>query len=166
MVKEAVHEDATDVRVSPLVSMSRRELISMILVGVAVGAIISVLYFLLNKFIFSAVLCRPQSTADCGQAPNYAMIVAMLVGSIGGVVGLARTRIYRPLLIVIVSVIALWGIQNVLMGLDWYWAMMITAVFFGLAYGVFGWLARIRNFILAIVLVAVLTVLVRWVLVA
>ena len=52
------------------------------------------------------------------------------------------------------------------MGLDWYWAMMITAVFFGLAYGVFGWLARIRNFILAIVLVAVLTVLVRWVLVA
>ena len=94
------------------------------------------------------------------------MIVAMLVGSIGGLVGLARTRIYRPLLIVIVSVIALWGIQNVLMGLDWYWAMMITAVFFGLAYGVFGWLARIRNFILAIVLVAVLTVLVRWVLVA
>ena len=166
MVKEAVHEDATDARVSPLVSMSRRELISMILVGVAVGAIISVLYFLLNKFIFSAVLCRPQSTADCGQAPNYAMIVAMLVGSIGGVVGLARTRIYRPLLIVIVSVIVLWGIQNVLMGLDWYWAMMITAVFFGLAYGVFGWLARIRNFILAIVLVAVLTVLVRWVLVA
>lgn len=166
MVKEAVHEDATDARVSPLVSMSHRELISMILVGVAVGAIISVLYFLLNKFIFSAVLCRPQSTADCGQAPNYAMIVAMLVGSIGGLVGLARTRIYRPLLIVIVSVIALWGIQNVLMGLDWYWAMMITAVFFGLAYGVFGWLARIRNFILAIVLVAVLTVLVRWVLVA
>lgn len=166
MVKEAVHDDATDARVSPLVSMSRRELISMILVGVAVGVIISVLYFLLNKFIFSAVLCRPQSTADCGQAPSYAMIVAMLVGSIGGVVGLARTRIYRPLLIVIVSVIALWGIQNVLMGLDWYWAMMITAVFFGLAYGVFGWLARIRNFILAIVLVAVLTVLVRWVLVA
>ena len=166
MVKEAVHDDATDARVSPLVSMSRRELISMILVGVAVGAIISVLYFLLNKFIFSAVLCRPQSTADCGQAPNYTMIVAMLVGSIGGLVGLARTRIYRPLLIVIVSVIALWGIQNVLMGLDWYWAMMITAIFFGLAYGVFGWLARIRNFILAIVLVAVLTVLVRWVLVA
>lgn len=166
MVKEVVHDDATDARVSPLVSMSRRELISMILVGVAVGVIISVLYFLLNKFIFSAVLCRPQSTADCGQAPNYAMIVAMLVGSIGGVVGLARTRIYRPLLIVIVSVIALWGIQNVLMGLDWYWAMMITAVFFGLAYGVFGWLSRLRNFILAIVLVAVLTVLVRWVLVA
>lgn len=166
MVKEAVHEDATDARVSPLVSMNRRELISMILVGVAVGAIISVLYFLLNKFIFSAVLCRPQSTADCGQAPNYAMIVAMLVGSIGGVVGLARARIYRPLLIVIVSVVALWGVQNILMGLDWYWAMMITAVFFGLAYGMFGWLARIRNFILAIVLIAVVAVLVRWVLVA
>lgn len=166
MVKEAVHEDATDARVSPLVSMNRRELISMILVGVAVGAIISVLYFLLNKYIFSAVLCRPQSTADCGQAPNYAMIVAMLVGSIGGVVGLARTRIYRPLLIVIVSVVALWGVQNILMGLDWYWAMMITAVFFGLAYGMFGWLARIRNFILAIVLIAVVAVLVRWVLVA
>ena len=46
MVKEAVHDDATDVRVSPLVSMNRRELISMILVGVAAGAIISVLYFL------------------------------------------------------------------------------------------------------------------------
>ena len=166
MAKEVVYEDAAEVRVSPLVPMTSRELISTILTGVAVGLLVAILYFLLNKFVFGAVLCRPQSTADCSQAPNYSMIVALIVASIGGVAGLARARVYRPLLIVLASAIALWGVQSLVANVVWYWALIATVVLFGLAYGLFGWLARIRNFILALVMTIVLVVLVRWMLVA
>lgn len=166
MVKETAYDDASDMRVSPLVSMTYRELISVILIGAAVGAVVVLLYFLLNTFIFSAVLCRPQSTGDCNQAPNYAMIVALVIGSIAGVASLARVRVYRPLLIVLASAIALWGMQYVLVNVAWYWAMIATVVPFGLAYGLFGWLARIRHFILAIIVTIVLVVAVRWMIVA
>lgn len=166
MAKEVVYDDTVDVRVSPLVPMTPRELVSTILTGVAVGLLVAVLYFLLNKFVFGAVLCRPQSTADCSQAPNYSMIVALIVASIAGVAGLARARVYRPLLIVLAAAIALWGFQSAVTNVVWYWALLATMVLFGLAYGLFGWLARIRNFILALVVTIVIVILVRWVLVA
>lgn len=166
MTNEVVYEDAPEVKVSPFVAMTSRDFITTIVTGAMVGLIVSVAYFLLNKFVFGAVLCRPQSLSDCAQAPNYSMIIALIIGSIAGVASLARARIYRPLLIAIAAAIALWGIHTIVAGFVWYVALLVSIVLFALAYGLFGWIARIRNFIMAAVVLVVLVVLIRWVLVA
>lgn len=164
MSEPVVHEEVPNE--SPLVTMGARELLRVIVRGALVGAAVAVVYLLLNKFVFSAVLCRPQSTGDCSQAPNYAAIVALVVGVFGGVVVLARARVYRPLLVVLAAIISLWGIQSDVAGVAWYWVILAAAVLSGVSYGLYSWIARIRNFILALVVTVVVIVLIRWVLVA
>lgn len=167
MNREVVGDESGSVaRVSPIVSMPGRELMATIAVGVGVGLLVALVSYLMNTFVFGVVLCRPQSSAECSQAPHYAAIVAMIVGAIAGVVALARLRVYRPLLIVIAATIALWGVSAMFSGLAWYWFVAILAVIFGLAYGLFSWASRLRSFILAIVVVIVLIVAIRYVLVA
>lgn len=165
MNKEVVEEPVTT-RVSPLVSMPMRDFVSTLIVGIGVGLLVAIVAFLMNKFVFGAVLCRPQSMTDCAQAPNYAMIVAMVIGAIAGVVALARLRVYRPLLIVLAATIALWGLHSLVGGLAWYWALLVFGLLFGITYGLFAWISRIRSFILALVITIVMVVIVRWVMVA
>lgn len=164
MSEPVVHEEI--VTVSPFVSMSIRELIVTALWGAVIGLVTAAVYVLLYKFVFSAVLCRPESTGSCEQAPNYAATVTVIISLVSGVAALARQRIYRPLLVVIAAIVSLWGLQTDVAGMPWYWAVLATAVLFGLAYALYAWLARIRNFILALVVIVVVVVLVRWVLVA
>ena len=164
MSEPVVHEEV--VIESPFVTMTFRELIVTALWGVAVGLVTAFVYIMLYKFVFSAVLCRPQSTGSCDQAPNYAATVAAVISLVAGVAALARLRIYRPLLVVIAVLVSLWGLQTDVIGMPWYWAVLATAALFGLAYALYAWLARIRNFILAVVVIVVVVVLVRWMLVA
>ena len=96
-------ESAVEVPVSPFVAMTSGEIIRTVLCGMGVGLLTALVMFLMNKFVFGAVLCRAQSMADCSQAPTYAMIVAMVIGAIAGLVALARLRVYRPLLIVLAA---------------------------------------------------------------
>lgn len=167
MNKENVADEPGSVpRVSAIVSMQSRELMSTVLVGIAVGIIVALVAYLMNKWVFGVVLCRPQSPTECSLAPNYAMIVAMVVGAIGGLVGLARLRIYRPLLIVLAVTIALWGVTAALGGLAWYWLVVAMALLFGFTYGLFAWVSRVRSFILAVVIAVVLVVAIRYVIVA
>lgn len=164
MSEPVVHEEAPNE--SPLVTMGTRELLRVVLRGALVGATVAIVYLLLNKFVFTAVLCRPQSTGDCSQASNYAAIAALVLSIFGGVIVLAQARVYRPLLVVLAALMSLWGVQAHADGAAWYWVIIASAVLLGLAYGLYAWLARIRNFILAVVVTIVVVVLIRWMLVA
>lgn len=166
MNREVVVDEPVSVaHVSPVVSMPSRELMTTIVAGAAVGLAVAVLVYLMDTFVFSVVLCRPQSATECSQAPQYATIVAMVVGAIAGIVALARMRAYRPLLVVLAVTIALWGVTTQLSGAVWYWAFVSTALLFGLAYGLFAWVSRVRSFILALVITVVLVVAIRYALV-
>ena len=163
--ENTVYREAdSEPRVSPLVPMSVAELLRAIACGVAGGLVAALRYMLMNKFVFGAVLCRAQSPASCSQAPNYAMIVAIVVASIAGVATLVRMRIYRPLLVVLGAAVSLWGLHTALAGVAWYWAVIAAIVLSALAYGLFAWLARIRSFILSLVVVVVAVIIVRFVL--
>ena len=164
MSEPVVHEETPNE--SALVTMGTSELLRVVLRGALVGVAVAIVYLLLNKFVFTAVLCRPQSTGDCTQAPNYAAISAFVLSVLGGVIVLAQARVYRPLLVVLAALISLWGIQDHAVDAMWYWVILAAAVMFGLSYGLYAWLARIRNFILALVVTIVVVVLIRWMLVA
>ena len=50
--------------------------------------------------------------------------------------------------------------------MPWYWALIVPMVLFGLVYGVFAWIARIRSFLIAVILTVLVVVGIRLLLVA
>ena len=159
-------ENTVEPTLSPLVPTTPADLIRAVLCGVGVGLVVGALYMLLNHFLFGAVLCRPQASAQCAQAPLYSFIVAMVVGAIVGLGGLARLRVYRPLLIVLAATVTLWGVHMLTNGFAWYWVLLAMMLLFGLAYGLYAWLARVRTFVVALVLTIVVVVVMRLLLTA
>ncbi|NCU38049.1 hypothetical protein EOL96_03285 [Candidatus Saccharibacteria bacterium] len=166
MVKNVIEEPVAQVRVSPLVGMSIRDMVGTLVVGLFVGLVVAGVAYLMNLYVFGAVLCRPQSPTECSQAPAYAMVVAMVIGAIVGIVGLVKLRVYRPLLIVLAATISLWGLHTLVDNMAWYIAFPIMTILFGLVYALFAWIARVRSFVLTIVLAVVMVVVIRWMLVA
>lgn len=146
------------VRVSPLVVMSIRDLIGTIITGLVVGVVTLGAAIVLNRFVFSAVLCRTSTEGDCVNAPSYAVVVAVVLGVIVGTVALARLRVYRPIIVVIATAITLWGIYGLLLGVSWYWALVVGGLLHAIAYGMFAWVVRLRSFILALIITVVLIV--------
>ncbi len=156
---------ATNVeQVEPTVPMYGRELLTVCLSGVLVGALIAIAYYLLNGFVFSAVMCREGAAANCGDAPGYAMTVAMIIGGLAGLITLAQIRVYRPLLIVLATAISLWSFHVLVGSMLWYWGLLLVAALFGLTYMLFAWIVRLRSFVAAVVLAVVIVVLIRFVL--
>lgn len=161
MARKVVYEETSVVDNGALMPMSGRDLITTLLIGAGVGLVFGISFYLLNKFIFGAVLCRPQAPADCSQAPLYAFIVAMVIGVIAGLVSLVRMRVYRPLLAVLAATIALWGVHELVLGAKWYWGLLALMLLFGLAYALFTWLSRIRSLIIALIAIVIAVVVVR-----
>ena len=78
---------------------------------------------------------------------------------------LVRIRVYRPLLVVLAVVLALWGIQSIVVVLPWYLALVGMVAVGALSYSLFAWIARLRSFVLAAIVTVVIAVLVRCVIV-
>lgn len=144
----------------PFVNMGVGDLLRAMVTGAGVGFVSTGVYLLLNKFIFGAALCRA-GVEGCANAPLYATIVTVVIAMICGVVALAKAGVYRPLLVAIAVPLALWGIFALFNGVAWYWALIVGTLLFALAYSLFSWLARVRSFIISIVLLVLIVLLVR-----
>ena len=141
------------VKLEPFIPMDKKDIIRAAIYGTFAGAILTVLYILVGR-VASAVMCRGDNDL-CQNAPLYVAIFSVTLVSIGGLILLSQARIYRPLFIV------LWGLQSYLALLPWYWAMAAMTVIGALTYAMFTWLARLRSFILYLVVSIVLIVAAR-----
>ena len=157
-------ETASETR-SNFVPMTWRELARIGAIGAVIGALSGGLYVLFHTYIFQAVLCRDQANTACGQAATYAAITTAFIASFVAVVVLAHIRVYRPLLIILAAILALWGIQSIVAVLPWYWALVGMIAVGALAYSLFAWIARIRSFILSAVVAIVIAVIIRCIIV-
>lgn len=149
-------------RVDPVVPMYNREILGVFLTGAAVGLVVAGIIYLLDHYVFEAMLCRGEDTANCGQSSQYAMIVAMILGAVAGLIATVQTRVYRPLLAVLGATVGLWGIHSLTDAMPWYWALPVVAVLFGLTYALFAWVARIRAFVAALIITVLLVALMRY----
>lgn len=144
----------------PVVGARRSELMWTFFSGASVGFVVWIVALLLERYVFSSFLCGGV-TGGCSDATSYAGVVAIIVGSIAGLVMLTTTQVYRPLLVVIAAALSLWGIASAVGDMRWYWAMLLSMALFGVAYAAFAWFARIRNFVMALVVLVVIVVLAR-----
>ena len=147
-----------------LVVMSYRKLLFIIACGAVAGIATWGLTYLLDAYIYKAILCNGDAAVQCASSYQYATTTATILGAAVGLFGLVRLQVFRPLLIVIAAYVALWGLLVSLLPLSWYVAAAIAAVLYGLAFGVFAWLTRIRKFYIAIIIAILVVVAVRFVL--
>lgn len=147
----------------PFATLSISGFVGSLVTGLGIGVTSMGIYLLLNHFIFSAALCRV-GVEGCANAPLYSTIITAVIAIIMGVVALARLDVYRPLLVSLASSIALWSLYVVIGGAFWLWAVLIAGALFSLAYSLFAWAARVRSFIIALIVLIMLVVVVRLVL--
>ena len=143
------------------VSVSSTELIRIAVIGALIGVASAGIMYLLNQYVFGSVMCRADSGMNCADAPSYSMIVASLIAALAGLIALVQIRSYRPLVVVAANVIAFWGFQSLISGLAWYWGLLIMAALTAISYVTFSWIVRLRSFVLALVVTAIVVVLVR-----
>jgi hypothetical protein len=75
-----------------------------------------------------------------------------------------RLHVFRPLLVIIASFISLWGVLTILQPAAWHVTLLVTAGLYGFAFGLFAWIARIRTFYIAALVVVVMVIVLRLVL--
>ncbi|HEV7952191.1 MAG TPA: hypothetical protein VGO98_02350 [Candidatus Saccharimonadales bacterium] len=138
---------------SSLVVMSMKKLLLIIACGALAGLVSWGLMIVLDTYIYKTILCNNDTAAQCASSHQYATITAMIIGAAVGLFGLVRLHVFRPLLIVIASFVALWGLLTLVQPLNWHGEGLAMAGLYALAFGLFGWFARIKRFYIAIILV-------------
>ena len=155
-VVEAVHPHAA------WNTMNVRSIVTVFLYGFGVGILTYALYIMLEQFIFDPILCKENSAlVHCEDAPSIAGGVAMILGSLAGLVLLVRERVYRPIMAILGVMIALWGIFTVTASLPLIVAVLYVALLFAAAYILFSWLVQPTSLVVSIAGVLIVASLAR-----
>ena len=131
-------------------------------IGVVSGILGWLLYMAVSQFFIEPVFCRNVATYSvCRSGGTIAWAVAHIIVLAASVAVLARLAVYRPLLVVLAVFISLWSSHAWLGEFSWYISLGWQALLFGLAFVVFGWIARSTSFLVAVIASVVLVVLAR-----
>lgn len=139
-----------------------RAILKLLIVGAVSGAVGWLLYLAIAHYFVGPVFCRSAETFSvCRNGGTIAWISAHIIVMTAAVAVLARLAVYRPLLIVLGVLVTLWGAHSWLGGMEWYVGALWQALLFGLAVALFGWVARMANFLTALLISLALVVLLR-----
>lgn len=147
-----------------IIAMPRSNFIRILVLGGVIGLIVWGLGLILNRFVFDVYFCQGEVISQCTSAKNYAAATASLVGVIVALWGLIRFGVYRPLLVVIASMLSTWGVVQTSWNFSTSIGLLVAVVFYAVAFGLFSWISRIREFWITLVIIALLVMGVRLVL--
>ena len=151
---------------SPLTDMGAKQLLQIGLTGLVVGALVWGLTFVFDTYVFKALLCQGAATAKCATTANYAEITATIIAAGVGLFSLAKIGVFRPLLIALAATASLWGIiATATLLFPWQGVGLACILLYVLGYSACAWVARIKTFWVAAILLLVLVVVVRLLLV-
>ncbi len=76
-------------------------------------------------------------------------------------VGLVKLATFRALLVVLTATFSLWGLMAVLAPVSWQGALIASMLLYAVAYSVLAWIARIRVFTAAVIIMLIVIVVTR-----
>lgn len=150
----------------PVIPMLRSDFLSILVLGGLIGLLIWIVSVCMHRYVFDAYFCGGDIVRQCGSASTYSIVVGTLVGAVVALGGLIRLRVYRPLLVLIASILSTWGIVQLSWSFSWLTGILIVIALFALTFGLYSWIARVREFWLTLLLMVVLVVSVRLALMA
>lgn len=141
-----------------IIDLDKRMFVRIVLVGLVIGLATWAFSLVLDRFILSAWFCNDAQSLACSSSTIYAGNISAVVMSVVGISVLVKLGVFRPLLIVLATLITLWGLSGWLINTSLVESAIWTAVVYGLAYIAYAWLARIRRAAVMIVLVALVAI--------
>lgn len=149
------------------ISSDRRSIMTTLATGLFVGVAGWLLNLAIQRFFVEPIFCRnADSFAMCANGGTIAWVIAIIIVSAAGLFSLVRIGVFRPLLVVLAAVIALWGVSSWLGPLEWWQAMLWQGALFALAYMLFTWIARAERFPVAFIVTILVILLMRLVVVS
>lgn len=148
-------------KITPIVPMLRSDFMSVLALGAAVGLLVWGLGMLFDRFVFDVYFCQSEAGRQCASAKSYSVAAASFIAGIAALAGLIRLRVYRPLLVLIASLLSTWGVVQISWGLGWFTGILIAVAMYALAFGAFSWIARVREFWISLVVIIILVLAVR-----
>lgn len=134
-------------------------------IGLLVGAFSWIFAEVIGMYMLKPPSCSGNAFS-CAASSQPAVIISSIMAAFIGLFGLVKLQVFRPLLVVIATMLSLWGLVGALLALPWYIAVAVTIGMHVLGYMVFTWLARIRTFWLAVVMCIALVVALRLIITA
>lgn len=147
-----------------------RDFLQVAILGLVAGLLVKLLSVGLIRFFIDPVFCRGGDFAGiCSNADAVALGAANVIIGILTVVVMVRMNVFRPLLVAVAAIATLWGLTRYTTGLviaanfaeQTLWFMVLYA----LAYLLFFWVLRLRNFIASLILTILLAVGLRYLLI-
>lgn len=126
------------------------------LVGAALGVVQWVLAGIIRQFIVEPLFCGSQfDAAMCSNALVLAGDMATVLVAVVGLFALIRLGVFRPIVVVIATAIATWGVSGWTMGMGVSEVIAWTAVLYGLSYALFTWMSRYYQTTVVLIMVVV-----------
>lgn len=148
--------------------VERIEVIRVALLGIVVGVLIPLIGNAVSMWVIEPIFCKDASNfAVCASGGLIAYYVAAALVSAMAVGLLVNWGVFRPLIIGLGALVALWGLKKFvdpLVGANFIEYLVISAVLFGASYLLFYWLLRVRHFGASLALVVLVAAAIRWVL--
>lgn len=142
--------------------LGRPSIMQAFIVGLLAGGIGWLLTIFFRDIVIKNIFCRTTDMFSvCSNGGTIAWTVATIIVVTASIFALMRVNVYRPLLVVIAVVVALWGVGAWLLPMVWWMALLWNGLIFGLAYATFSWLASHEKFILSLILVVAVVVVAR-----
>lgn len=131
-----------------------------------IGAIVGILTFLiglaLNQYVFVPINCEVGNNFfGCADALSTSNNIALIVGGLIGLTFLTKREVYRPLFVVLASVVSLWGVVASLSQNAWWLTLGLSALMFAVCFGLFAWLSVFRRFWISLILAIVIIIFLR-----
>lgn len=124
-----------------------RDEASVAISGALVGLLIWILTYVLTEYVIGRIACNTGSSIiSCSDAPGVSAGFALVFASLAGLTILVQRRIFRPLLVVLMSAITLWGINGAWLNERTVVNVILTIIMAALTYLVFAWFAKLRQF--------------------
>lgn len=144
-----------------LYGLTRRSLLTTLLIGAVAGMAAWGLMVLLDKFVLTPVFCANDANISvCAASTQIAANLATVIVGVAAIPVLLRAGVSRVVLVAIASIVALWSAVAWVQA-PWYLGLLVAALIYALVYGVLAWICRVRNIAVVAVLVIVFVVLAR-----
>lgn len=169
---ETVTETASYAPDQPVayVPASRNEVLKVVILGVVVGIAVPLLSLLLENYFIKPVFCNGGDGFNiCASGGVVANHIAAIIVAFAAFAVLMHWAVYRALLLVIAATVAMWGIKKYADPLtvgSWIEYYLFSALLYALAYTLFYWILRLRNFVVSIIITIVAVIAAAWAMVA
>lgn len=141
---------------------SFRSTIAALAIGAGVGFLGWILTLVFKYGLIDPIFCRSADASSvCVNSTSIAWIFAFVIVSLVGLFSLVRAGVFRPLLVVIAAIVALWMVSVWFIGAAWWVGLLWSTLLFALAYALFTWLASLSSFVVSLIFMVIAVFLIR-----